>query len=119
MQENLTAIAMDLARDADVLSFGPRVSCIYNPLRYARRVHALYLERYGSNAREVVLLGMNPGPWGMVQTGVPFGEVEMVRDWLGIEAEVERPRREHPKRPVGGAMPAQRGKRQKVMGLGP
>ena len=45
---------------------------------------------------------MNPGPFGMVQTGVPFGDVAMVRDWLGITAPVGKPRNEHPKRPVAG-----------------
>jgi single-strand selective monofunctional uracil DNA glycosylase len=45
---------------------------------------------------------MNPGPWGMAQTGVPFGEVAAVRDWLGISEPVDRPGREHPKRPVEG-----------------
>ena len=49
-----------------------------------------------------LLLGMNPGPWGMAQTGVPFGTVSRVRDWLGIEAPVERPANEHPRRPVLG-----------------
>lgn len=47
-------------------------------------------------------MGMNPGPWGMSQTGVPFGEVPAVRDWMGIEAAVERPVPEHPKRPIEG-----------------
>jgi len=50
----------------------------------------------------VVFFGMNPGPWGMAQTGVPFGEVEMVRDWLGIEAHVGRPADAHPSKPVEG-----------------
>ena len=45
---------------------------------------------------------MNPGPFGMAQNGIPFGDTAMVRSWLGIEAPVERPRREHPKRPVMG-----------------
>jgi single-strand selective monofunctional uracil DNA glycosylase len=38
----------------------------------------------------------------MVQTGVPFGEVGAVRDWLRIDAEIGRPEPEHPKRPVEG-----------------
>jgi single-strand selective monofunctional uracil DNA glycosylase len=38
----------------------------------------------------------------MAQTGVPFGEVEMVRTFLGIEAEVDTPKIEHPKRPITG-----------------
>jgi len=45
---------------------------------------------------------MNPGPFGMVQTGVPFGEIAAVRDWLGIEAQVGKPPQEHPRRPVTG-----------------
>ncbi|HKJ89152.1 MAG TPA: single-stranded DNA-binding protein, partial [Gammaproteobacteria bacterium] len=75
---------------------------VYNPLDYARNPHRRYLERYGRGRREVLLVGMNPGPYGMVQTGVPFGDVGMVRDWMGIEGEVGHPRREHPKRPVEG-----------------
>jgi single-strand selective monofunctional uracil DNA glycosylase len=38
----------------------------------------------------------------MAQTGVPFGEVHLVRDWLGLEAPVGKPVHEHPKRPVEG-----------------
>ncbi|MBN1773304.1 MAG: single-stranded DNA-binding protein, partial [Deltaproteobacteria bacterium] len=45
---------------------------------------------------------MNPGPFGMAQTGVPFGDPAMVRDWLRLEGTVGRPPREHPKRPVLG-----------------
>ena len=45
---------------------------------------------------------MNPGPWGMAQTGVPFGEIAAVRDWLGISAPVGQPAYPHPKRPVEG-----------------
>src|SRR4026209_220177 len=48
------------------------------------------------------MLGMNPGPFGMVQTGVPFGDVAMARSWLGVVGPVARPRDEHPKRPVLG-----------------
>jgi single-strand selective monofunctional uracil DNA glycosylase len=84
------------------LRFGPPVACVYNPLVHAGRSHRRYLERFGQGPKEVLLLGMNPGPFGMVQTGVPFGEVEAVRGWLGIEAAVDRPAEEHPKRPIEG-----------------
>ena len=84
------------------LDFGASVSHVYNPLDYAWAPHRLYLERYGVNPREIILVGMNPGPWGMVQTGVPFGDVEWVRDWLDIQGPVGRPALEHPKRPVLG-----------------
>lgn len=85
------------------LRFGPPVTHVYNPLDYAWGAHAEYLERYGgSREGRVILLGMNPGPWGMAQTGVPFGEVTAVREWLGIRARIKRPPEEHSKRPVLG-----------------
>ena len=99
---NLVDVARDLADEVSRLRFSPPVSHVYNPLSYAWGPHAQYLERFGGVPKEVLLLGMNPGPWGMAQTGVPFGEVGAVRDWLGIEAAVGRPDPEHPKRPVTG-----------------
>jgi single-strand selective monofunctional uracil DNA glycosylase len=102
MSQDLHAITRDLVRGVERLRFGPPVAHVYNPLRYAAKPHRLYLERYGRGPREVLLVGMNPGPWGMGQTGIPFGAVGMVRDWLGIEGAVARPRREHPERPVLG-----------------
>ncbi|MBT8467842.1 MAG: single-stranded DNA-binding protein [Deltaproteobacteria bacterium] len=91
-----------LSRVVSDLEFREPVTHVYNPLRYARRPHELYLSRFGSGKKEVVLVGMNPGPFGMGQTGVPFGDVGLVRDWMGIDAPVDRPTREHPKRPVLG-----------------
>ncbi len=99
---SLESIAAELRDRVSGLRFGPPVSHIYNPLDYARRPHTQYLRRYGKGPKRVLLLGMNPGPWGMAQTGVPFGEVAAVRDWLGIDIEVSRPSDEHPKRPVLG-----------------
>jgi len=85
------------------LRFAAPVTHVYNPLSYAWPAHRQYLERYGPDPDlEVILLGMNPGPWGMAQTGVPFGEVGLVREWLQIDAEVGRPEEEHPKRRVEG-----------------
>jgi len=77
-------------------------SHVYNPLDYAWAPHELYLRRYGAGPKRVLFLGMNPGPFGMVQTGVPFGEIAAVRDWLGIVAEVGKPAQENPKKPVDG-----------------
>src|SRR5262245_50837480 len=95
-------IATDLARKTGRLRFGPPVAFVYNPLIYARKNYSQYVTRFGRPPREILLVGMNPGPFGMAQTGVPFGEVSMVRDWLGICEKVGRPPREHPKRPVRG-----------------
>jgi single-strand selective monofunctional uracil DNA glycosylase len=91
-----------LTRRLQRVRFAPPVAYVYNPLRYARAAYAAYVERFGQSRRQVVLLGMNPGPWGMAQTGVPFGEVGSVRGWLEIDVVIKRPRREHPKRPVLG-----------------
>jgi single-strand selective monofunctional uracil DNA glycosylase len=99
---SLIAVSRRLSERVDALTFGPPVTHIYNPLQYARRSHETYLRKYGTGQRRVLLIGMNPGPFGMAQTGVPFGDVEYVRDFLGIEATVDRPRHEHPKRPVEG-----------------
>ncbi len=95
-------MADDLAREAGGLEFGPPVAHVYNPLVYARAAHHAYLRLAGPAPGRVLLLGMNPGPWGMSQTGVPFGEVAHVRDWLGIADGVEPPASQHPKRPIQG-----------------
>ncbi len=103
------ATASALVRAADELrvalrplEFREPVTHVYHPLDYAWAAHAAYLRRYGAGRKRVVFLGMNPGPFGMVQTGVPFGEVAAVRDWLHIHAPLGKPDREHPKRPVEG-----------------
>lgn len=86
----------------DRLHFEPPVAHVYNPLHYAWEPHRRYLEQYGQHPREVLLVGMNPGPWGMVQTGVPFGDVELVESWLRLSGRVERPPQLHARRPVQG-----------------
>ncbi len=100
--DDLTAAAARLRDDLGEMRFGAPVSHVYRPLEYAWEPHRLYLERYGRGRKRVLFLGMNPGPFGMAQTGVPFGEVAAVRDWIGIEAKVGRPAAEHPKRLVEG-----------------
>lgn len=95
-------ITRRLAREVDALLFSPPTAFVYNPLSYARRPHEAYLSRYTMQGVETLLLGMNPGPWGMAQTGVPFGEVGLVRDFLGIEETVDQPPVLHPKRPIEG-----------------
>ncbi len=98
----LVTLAAKLRDAVDRLAFAPPVDCTYNPLRYAWAPHRAYLERFGGAPKRTVFLGMNPGPFGMAQTGVPFGEVAAVRDWIGINEPVDIPFPEHPKRPVTG-----------------
>jgi len=102
MSTPIIAAARDLARRADRLRFREPVRWVYNPLLYARQPHEQYLARYAASRTRLVMLGMNPGPWGMAQTGVPFGEVSCVRDWLGIRGDVGEPRQGHPRLAVQG-----------------
>lgn len=84
------------------LTFTEPVRYIYNPLEYAWDTHRCYVEKYCQPGQQVLFLGMNPGPFGMAQTGVPFGEVKSVVDWLKISGEVGHPAEEHPKRRILG-----------------
>jgi single-strand selective monofunctional uracil DNA glycosylase len=101
-RDTLIEISRDLSRAVTRLSFDEPITHVYDPLSYARAPHEAYLAKYGVGKKKVLLVGMNPGPFGMAQTGVPFGDVAMVRDFLGIEAATKRPDPEHPKRPVLG-----------------
>ena len=94
--------ARNLSADCDALSFGAPATHVYNPLDYAWAAHEQYLNLAATTKKKVVFLGMNPGPFGMAQSGVPFGEIAIVRDWLGINAPIGKPDCEHPKRPIVG-----------------
>jgi len=74
----------------------------YRPLEYAWAPHEAYIRRFGNTKKRVLMLGMNPGPFGMAQSGIPFGEIAAVKEWMGIEAPVGKPEPEHPKRPIEG-----------------
>ena len=94
--------ARELADAVDALDFAPPTEVVYNPLRYAWAAHEQYLRLHARGKKQVIFLGMNPGPFGMAQCGVPFGEIALVRDWVGVEAPVEQPPVVHPKRPIEG-----------------
>jgi single-strand selective monofunctional uracil DNA glycosylase len=101
-KHTLESISRDLSLALGQLRFAAPVAHVYDPTDYARELHAQYLRRFGAGRKQVVFLGMNPGPWGMVQTGVPFGEVTLVRDWMQLSGTVGSPPNPHPKRPVTG-----------------
>jgi len=100
--EQVLAINATLRDAVDTLSFSDPVAWVYNPLAYAWDMNEAYVRKWGASKRRVLLMGMNPGPWGMVQTGVPFGEVAAVREFLRLKGSVNKPDPEHPKRPVTG-----------------
>ncbi len=100
--ERLIRAASRLSDRLAPLRFGPPVTHVYDPNRYAARGYRRYLRRFADGPKRVVFLGMNPGPHGMTQTGVPFGEIRSVRDWMGIEERIDPPENEHPRRRVQG-----------------
>lgn len=96
------AILDDLRRRTRKLAFSEPVAHVYRPLDYAWPMVEAYVSRFARAPKEVLILGMNPGPFGMGQTGIPFGDVVTVRDWMKLHGEVKAPRAMHPKRPVLG-----------------
>jgi single-strand selective monofunctional uracil DNA glycosylase len=102
IDERLSTAALTLRSALRDLAFTAPVSHVYCPLDYAWEPAQQYLQRYGNSHKRIIFLGMNPGPFGMAQTGVPFGEIPAVRDWMGINAAVGKPSPEHPKRPIDG-----------------
>ncbi|MDO4636233.1 MAG: single-stranded DNA-binding protein [Lautropia sp.] len=98
----LIEAAARLRDELQLLHFAPPVNHVYNPLQYAWAAHATYLARFGHRPKQIIFLGMNPGPFGMMQTGIPFGEVAAVRNWMGIETTIDAPPQQHPKRTIDG-----------------
>ena len=98
----LVAAARTLCRSVDSLQFSAPATHTLNPLDYAWAPHEQYLRKFGNGKKRVVFMGMNPGPFGMVQVGIPFGEVNAVRDWMKIDAPVAQPKSPNPSRPVEG-----------------
>ena len=102
ISDQLVGITREFRDRVDQLTFTSPITHVYNPLNYAWSPHESYLHKYGNSKKEIIFLGMNPGPWGMAQTGIPFGEIPIARDWLRIEGPVEQPKTLHPKRPIAG-----------------
>jgi single-strand selective monofunctional uracil DNA glycosylase len=100
--ESLMRAARRLVCALDDLCFAAPVSHVYSPLTYAWSCYEAYVRKFANNPKRVIFLGMNPGPFGMVQTGIPFGEIAAVRDWLRIEGQLIHPERQHSRRPILG-----------------
>ena len=117
-----------LADDLHALRRPAGVSHVYNPLRYMWPAHERFLSRHyvtdrasapdgrldfyepagATRPRRYLILGMNPGPHGMVQTGLPFGDVVNAAAMLGYRTGDQVPAPDlagvelHPSRPVIG-----------------
>ena len=88
ISENLIKISKILRKKVNSLEFSAPVEYVYNPLDYAWEPYSMYIKKFTNTRKKIIFLGMNPGPWGMAQVGVPFGEISLVKNWLGIEARV-------------------------------
>jgi len=102
VSETLIDAALELRASLSKLDFSTVAEWVYDPLDYAWEPYCEYIRRFSRASVKRVFMGMNPGPWGMAQTGIPFGEVAAVRDWLKITSVAKKPAREHPKRPIEG-----------------
>lgn len=68
--EQFLALEQKLVSALEVLHFSEPVTHVYNPIEYAAEPHVAYVHRYCQSTKAVLFLGMNPGPYGMAQTGV-------------------------------------------------
>ncbi len=75
---------------------------VCNPLVYAWENYAEYVRMSVSNSSIILFLGMNPGPYGMMQTGVPFGDINAVKNYLKISGTVLEPECNPPHKRVEG-----------------
>jgi single-strand selective monofunctional uracil DNA glycosylase len=100
--KKLIAAARELSQKVGRLKFAAPTAHVYNPLDYAWAAHEKYLLKFGNGKKSVIFLGMNPGPFGMVQTGIPFGEIAAVGDWLKISAPIQKPADEFSQRQILG-----------------
>lgn len=102
ISEQVLSVERDLVIELGKITFHSPIEYVYSPLEYAFNIHTMYVQKYCNTVKKILFLGMNPGPWGMSQTGVPFGEISMVRDWLKIYGPVGKPVKEQPNRKITG-----------------
>ncbi|XP_018020981.1 uncharacterized protein LOC108677285 [Hyalella azteca] len=103
--DDLSKEITDLGQKIKDLPFGARVKKKYYPVRSAEEltcsaeeldtpylISREYLDKFGyagpakDSGKKLLFLGMNPGA-GAVETGVPFGEKELVKKQLKIVCE--------------------------------
>ena len=96
-------LSQDLQSLSKILLEEGFVDYVYNPLIYAWEPHKAFIELGGNKGAKTILLGMNPGPHGMGQMGIPFAATSIVRDLFKIRnLPVLQPEKIHPKRKVIG-----------------
>ena len=59
-----------LCNSLSKLEYPQPVTHIYNPVDYAFEPHSCFVKKYCNTTKHIMFMGMNPGPYGMAQTGV-------------------------------------------------
>ena len=91
-----------LVQQCALIEFPEDINLIYNPLEYAAAPYEEYLTKFAATPKKNIFIGINPGPWGMVQTGIPFGEVNAVKNYLKIKKAPQTPMTMNPVLPILG-----------------
>lgn len=101
--EDLLTLDKQTIKKMDVLKFDKKkVQYVYNPVDYAYAGYSRYVRKYLKSSKKILFVGLNPGPYGMCQTGIPFGDVSTVKEWMELEMDISKPLDECPKKPVDG-----------------
>jgi len=58
---------------------------VWNPALYALDIYQEYLTKFPPEPGAILALGLNPGPYGMAQTGIPFTDCRTASGALGME----------------------------------
>ena len=90
--------------ELDELKFFPPCFYVYNPLSYCFESFKIYFEYLNTEEEINLFFGINPGPFGMAQTGIPFGDKETVKNYLKIEPKIDIDKipKQHPKKQILG-----------------
>lgn len=103
VSEQIISLQKELTKNLKALNLiSEQVKYMYNPLEYASEPNENFIKKYCTSLKKILFVGMNPGPNGMCQTGIPFGDPKWVRDWLKIEGHVFKPEVECPERKING-----------------
>lgn len=70
VSEEFLNLADELNLSLEQFEIPKKVEAVYNPTIYARQTFEMYVKKYCNSPKPIIYFGMNPGPFGMSQTGV-------------------------------------------------
>ena len=78
LSQRFLRLEEEMCQELSLLQFGSPVTHVYQPLSYAAEPHRCYVQSYCHTRKRVLFFGMNPGPFGMAQTGVGGHYLELI-----------------------------------------